>query len=133
MAHLYIQESLVTAAVGESIALTGDEARHAAQVSRTQVGDVMRVTNGAGLVVTGTVTSSSPQLIDVQITDVECVEVDDVGWIPRELSDGTAFTSFGTDPALEVLVPTAYAPEPLLLPAFGAAAKALPPNGLACR
>ncbi|MCB1239498.1 MAG: DUF3515 family protein, partial [Tetrasphaera sp.] len=29
-------------------------------------------------------------------TDVECVEVDDVGWIPRELSDGTAFTSFGT-------------------------------------
>ncbi|HRV58113.1 MAG: DUF3515 domain-containing protein [Phycicoccus sp.] len=66
-------------------------------------------------------------------TDVECVEVDDVGWIPRELSDGTAFTSFGTDPALEVLVPTAYAPEPLLLPAFGAAAKALPPNGLACR
>jgi hypothetical protein len=66
-------------------------------------------------------------------TEVQCVEVDGVGWIPEALSDGTRFTSFGTDPALEVLVPTAYAPEPLLLPAFTAAVRALPPNGLACR
>ena len=55
------------------------------------------------------------------------------GWIPEELSDGTRFTSFGTEPAIEVLVPDAYAPEGLLLPAFAPAAKALPPNGLACR
>ena len=51
-------------------------------------------------------------------TDTECLEVDGVGWIPDPLSDGTRFTSFGTDPALEVLVPKAYAPEPLLLPVF---------------
>ena len=37
------------------------------------------------------------------------------------------------DGFLRALGTTAYAPEPLLLPAFGAAAKALPPNGLACR
>ncbi len=66
-------------------------------------------------------------------TDTECVDVDGVGWIPQSLSDGTRFTTFGTEPALEVLVPAAYAPEPLLLPAFGAAAKALPRNDLACR
>ena len=66
-------------------------------------------------------------------TDTECIEVDGVGWIPQALSDGTRFTSFGTDPALEVLVPKAYAPEPLLLPVFAPAAKALPANGLACR
>ncbi|HYN65722.1 MAG TPA: DUF3515 family protein [Ornithinibacter sp.] len=66
-------------------------------------------------------------------TDTECLEVDGVGWIPDPLSDGTRFTSFGTDPALEVLVPKTYAPEPLLLPAFAPAAKALPSNGLACR
>ena len=66
-------------------------------------------------------------------TDTECLEVDGVGWIPEQLSDGTRFTSFGTEPALEVLVPKAYAPEPLLLPAFVPAAKALPSNGLACR
>ena len=66
-------------------------------------------------------------------TEVECLEVDGVGWIPEPLSDGTRFTSFGTDPAVEVLVPGAYAPEGLLLPAFAPVAKALPGNGLACR
>jgi hypothetical protein len=66
-------------------------------------------------------------------TEVQCIEVDGVGWIPEELSDGTRFRSFGTDPALEVLVPKAYAPEPLLLPAFSAAVRALPTNGLVCR
>ncbi|MGG5258499.1 DUF3515 family protein [Phycicoccus avicenniae] len=66
-------------------------------------------------------------------TDTECVEVDGVGWIPAPLSDGTRFTSFGTDPAVEVLVPADYDPAPLLLPAFGAVAKTLPRNGLECR
>ena len=66
-------------------------------------------------------------------TAVDCLEVDGVGWIPEQLSDGTRFTSFGTEPAVEVLVPRAYAPEGLLLPAFGPAARALPRNGLACR
>lgn len=66
-------------------------------------------------------------------TTTECIDVDDVGWIPEPLSDGTRFTTFGTDPALEVLVPSRYDPAPLLLPAFDAAARALPPNGLRCR
>jgi hypothetical protein len=66
-------------------------------------------------------------------TEVECLEVDGVGWIPEELSDGTRFTSFGSEPAIEVLVPRAYAPEGLLLPVFAPAARALPPNGLSCR
>jgi hypothetical protein len=66
-------------------------------------------------------------------TTTDCVAVDDVGWIPEPLSDGTRFTSFGTEPAIEVLVPARYAPEPLLLPAFSPAAEALTPNGLRCR
>ncbi len=66
-------------------------------------------------------------------TSTECIEVDGVGWVPEDLSDGARFTSFGTDPAVEVLVPDAYAPEPLLLPAFTAVAEALPGNGLECR
>jgi len=66
-------------------------------------------------------------------TATECIEVDGVGWIPARLTDGTRFTSFGTDPALEVLVPKTYAPEPLLLPAFTEVVKALPANGLQCR
>ena len=65
-------------------------------------------------------------------TTQECLAVDGVDWVVRELSDGAAFTTFGRDPAIEVLVPDAYAPEPLLLPAFGEAARALPENGRTC-
>ncbi len=66
-------------------------------------------------------------------TATPCIEVDGIGWIPQDLSDGTRLTTFGTDPALEVLVPAAHGPAPLLLPAFDAAAMALPRNGLECR
>ncbi|MBK9475504.1 MAG: hypothetical protein IPL94_04490 [Tetrasphaera sp.] len=66
-------------------------------------------------------------------TTTQCLDVDGVGWIPQELSDGIRFTTFGTDPTIEVLVPAAYSPEALLLPAFRAAAATLPRNGLECR
>lgn len=65
-------------------------------------------------------------------TTLECVNVNGVDWVVRELSDGSAATSYGTDPAIEVLVPKAYGPAPLLLPAFTAAAEALPDNGRKC-
>ena len=66
-------------------------------------------------------------------TDKECLDVDGVYWVVERLADGARFTTFGRDPAIEVLVPDAYTPEPLLLPAFGPAAKALPANGRECR
>lgn len=65
-------------------------------------------------------------------TSEQCLEVSGVDWVVSPLSDGTKFTTFGTDPAIEVLVPKAYAPEPLVLPAFGPAAQALPTNGRHC-
>jgi hypothetical protein len=65
-------------------------------------------------------------------TTLECVTVNDVDWVVRELTDGSAATTYGTDPAIEVLVPAAYGPAPLLLPAFTAAAKQLPSNGRRC-
>ena len=66
-------------------------------------------------------------------TDKECLDVDGVYWVVEPLSDGVKFTTFGREPAIRVLVPDAYKPEPLLLPAFGAAAKALPTNGRSCK
>ncbi|GAA4108888.1 hypothetical protein GCM10022415_01730 [Knoellia locipacati] len=66
-------------------------------------------------------------------TTDDCIEVDGLGWVAQPLSDGTRFTTFGRDPAIEVLIPRDYAPEPLLLPAFSRAARALPTNSLACR
>lgn len=65
-------------------------------------------------------------------TALECVEVDGIDWIMRELDGGTAMVTYGTDPALEVLVPDAYGPGPLLLPAFTEVAATLPRTGLAC-
>ncbi|MBC7310251.1 MAG: hypothetical protein H5T81_09540 [Tetrasphaera sp.] len=65
-------------------------------------------------------------------TSLDCVGVDDVDWIVRELSDGMAMSSYGTDPALEVLVPDVYGPGPLLLPVFTDLVRALPSNGRHC-
>ncbi len=65
-------------------------------------------------------------------TTEDCLDVSGVDWVVHPLSDGTEFTTYGTRPALQVLVPKVYAPEPLLRPAFGPAAGALPPNGRDC-
>ena len=65
-------------------------------------------------------------------TSDQCLDVDGVDWVAQELSDGVRFTTFGRDPAIEILVPDAYAPAPLVLPAFDAAAKALPSNDRTC-
>ncbi len=65
-------------------------------------------------------------------TTDECIRVDSVDWVIRRLSDGAAFTTYGTDPAIEVLVPNAYAPEPMVLPDFSAVAGALPATGRHC-
>lgn len=68
----------------------------------------------------------------LQPTTFDCVDVDGVDWVVRELADGTAMSTYGTDPAVEVLVPSAYGPGPLLLPAFSDVARALPDNGRGC-
>jgi hypothetical protein len=64
---------------------------------------------------------------------LECVSVDGVDWLVQRRSDGVQFTTYGRTPAMDVLVPAVYAPEPLLLPAFGAAARTLPETGRHCQ
>jgi hypothetical protein len=58
-------------------------------------------------------------------TTDQCLNVSGVDWVAHRLSDGVRFTTYGRTPAIEVLVPNAYQPEPLLLPAFGKAASAI--------
>lgn len=65
-------------------------------------------------------------------TTLDCVGVDDIDWIVKELDGGTAMVTYGTDPALEVLVPDSYGPGPLLLPAFTEIVRSLPQTGQAC-
>ena len=65
-------------------------------------------------------------------TTLECLSVNDVDWVIREVDGGAGFATYGTDPAIEVLVPKAYAPEPMLLTDFTEVAKSLPRTGRAC-
>ncbi|MEI2777540.1 MAG: DUF3515 family protein [Tetrasphaera sp.] len=65
-------------------------------------------------------------------TTTDCLRVDDVDWLVQELSDGAAFTTYGRQPAIEVLIPDAYAPEPRWLPDLAAAAATLPHTGHSC-
>ena len=51
MAHLYIVDELTEVSVGGSVLVTGQEARHAAGVSRLRVGEHVFITNGGGLLV----------------------------------------------------------------------------------
>ena len=65
-------------------------------------------------------------------TTEECVSVDGIDWVVRRLTDGSAATTYGRDPAIEVLAPAEYGPVPLLLPAFTPVARTLPENGRHC-
>lgn len=56
-----------------------------------------------------------------------CIDVDGVHWVATVLDDGgTMLTTYGRDPAIEVLVPAGYDAPPLLLPPFGEAAEQVP-------
>lgn len=62
----------------------------------------------------------------------ECIEADDIDWVMSSLSDGKRFVTYGRVPAIEVLVPSAYSPEPLVLSAFDQAAAQIPQNSHRC-
>ena len=65
-------------------------------------------------------------------TTDQCLNVSGIDWVAHRLTDGVRFTTYGRSPAIEVLVPSAYQPEPLLLPAFGKAAAAIPQGQRHC-
>jgi hypothetical protein len=65
-------------------------------------------------------------------TQDECTRVDGVDWVRVPLDDGSAFTTYGREPAVQLLVPRAYAPEPLLLPALSAVVRDVPQGARRC-
>lgn len=65
----------------------------------------------------------------------DCVDVSGVDWFFAALGgadDGVAFTTVGRTPAVQVLVPHTYQPEPLQLPAFSQVVAALPQGPRRC-
>lgn len=72
MAHLYLNESLEPEAfsVGQTVSLTGEEARHAVTVSRLRVGQRTSVGNGRGSLGSGDVVAADPSRVEVLLTKV---------------------------------------------------------------
>ncbi|AKU16352.1 DUF3515 family protein [Luteipulveratus mongoliensis] len=65
-------------------------------------------------------------------TSRQCFGVSGVDWVGTTLSDGMSFVTYGREPAIEVLVPKDYSPEPLVLGAFTKAASAIPQGPHRC-
>ncbi|MFC4224525.1 16S rRNA (uracil(1498)-N(3))-methyltransferase [Lysinibacter cavernae] len=72
MSNLYLDESLSAndLAVGASVALTGDEARHAATVSRLRSGESVLLGNGSGVQATCEVTGVENKRVDLTVVSV---------------------------------------------------------------
>ena len=70
MAHFYLDEQLETAAVGDRVAISGAEARHAVTVSRIAVGETVSIGNGAGLVATGLVVTAEHTELAIEASSV---------------------------------------------------------------
>lgn len=66
-------------------------------------------------------------------TSRDCLSVDGVDWVEVPLDDGTAFTTYGRDPAVQVLVPHDGSPDPLILPTFSAVVSTQPQGLRRCR
>lgn len=65
-------------------------------------------------------------------TTNDCISANGVDWVARRLDDGMSFVTYGRSPAIEVLVPRDYTPEPLVLGAFSGAAKQVPQGPRRC-
>ena len=70
---VFLHPSLVGVTAGESVALTGDEARHAA-VKRIRAGEQIDVTDGAGTTATCTVTATTRSALIATVDAVAFVE-----------------------------------------------------------
>ena len=72
MSHLYLDESLELASVepGATVALGGDEARHAVTVARVRTGERIAIGDGRGTVVHGVVTSTGPRELALEAEEI---------------------------------------------------------------
>ncbi|MES2094493.1 MAG: 16S rRNA (uracil(1498)-N(3))-methyltransferase [Actinomycetota bacterium] len=89
MAHFYLSEQLVSAAVGERVTVGGAEARHAVTVSRIVTGESITIGNGAGLVISGSVVSAQHTEFVVEVeTVVETPAASPAIWLVQALAKG---------------------------------------------
>lgn len=75
MAHCYWHDALAGAAAGDLITLTGEEAHHAAVVSRMRRGERVLLSDGAGVLAEGVIDRAEREGVDVVLQHVRVVEV----------------------------------------------------------
>ncbi|WP_168627503.1 MULTISPECIES: 16S rRNA (uracil(1498)-N(3))-methyltransferase [unclassified Cryobacterium] len=89
MAHFYLSDDLTGTAVGSEVTVSGSEARHAVTVGRLRVGETTTVGNGAGLVVSGTVTNAEPAEFSIRVEAVRTEpESRPAVWLAQALAKG---------------------------------------------
>jgi|SRR5690554_1650282 len=89
MAHFYLNELLGTTEPGSRVTLEGSEARHAVSVSRIKVGDSLRIGNGSGLTVTGTVEAAAPAELTLLVESVDVTPAASPAiWLAQALAKG---------------------------------------------
>ena len=73
MASLYLAESLDASAfaVGSTLSIEGDDARHAVQVARVKVGERIAIGDGRGRIARGAVIEASPRSVAIHIDEIE--------------------------------------------------------------
>lgn len=65
---MFFAEDAELASVGETFTLTGAEAKHASVVRRMSAGEAIQLTNGRGLRIRGTVSSSAQEFVVVKVS-----------------------------------------------------------------
>ena len=71
MAHFYLIDTIESTIPGALVILDGPEGRHASTVSRIRVGESLLLGNGRGLVISGTVTESTKDVLTLRVDTVE--------------------------------------------------------------
>ncbi len=110
---VFVCAAVAGASVGDTVELTGDEARHAVVVKRIRVGEQVTLTDGAGTSATCTVTgtdraSLSAKVDAVATTDPEMPRVVVVQAIPKG-DRGELAVEMLTEVGVDVIVPWAAA------------------------
>lgn len=67
-----------------------------------------------------------------QVSELPCVEIDGVFWLREEVDVGLAFTTYGRDPAVRLVVDTEALSPGIALNELGSAMSYLPTNGRVC-
>jgi len=74
VAHLYYVDPDVHLSTGTTVSLTGDEARHAASVSRVRVGEQVKLSDGRGTLAEAHITAIAKNDVTLRVLSVADVE-----------------------------------------------------------